>query len=529
MNPAEYLPLYGFIKTPRNSKIYIGTRKLYLDVNPELYNFMINIVKQINNGEKINIDEKWKEELKNHQEFFVGKKPIFKVFLKKVGVNKQKIFYQVNWNLLLKNLEIKSQNIIDRLKRNPNIGLGILYDELASNYMMLKGLGNLYPKELSKQKLGLRETEDFIEMEYYLEKFYYIVNNLEKRFPSDSFFDLYWRLNQYVYNLDLNGLYYTLRETLERLFPILFVKVIQKKSKLNDRALISFYFLYLNYTLKAYWKEKGSRPKSLYISKKKDLNETIKQFLDNVEKYKLLKEDYTPDFDKWELAFTDNNFSLPLITIDARSFLVLTNELGIKSTYRNGDLKRLYEVCSSSIHNNLSFPVRFFLEIKVAKHFLAWYMKEVEWVLSQLHIIEPNQTPNKVSTIQKSKISLKNLVNFYESNESKISEIIKEEVSKNSRIFEFELLKSLYIVYQPGVSKLKNGKTNFYDFKEFVFEIQQISYNLGIQFVYDILDKLGNEIKHKLNSRELDKFQSSEIGFVTTYMYFEYSQNRGTN
>jgi hypothetical protein len=90
MKPAEYLPLYGFIKTPQKSKIYIGTRKLYLDVNPEVYNFMINIVKQINNEEKINVDEKWKEELKNYQEFFVGKKPIFKVFLKKVGVNKQK-------------------------------------------------------------------------------------------------------------------------------------------------------------------------------------------------------------------------------------------------------------------------------------------------------------------------------------------------------------------------------------------------------------------------------------------------------
>ena len=154
MKPSEFLPLYGHMRTPPNSKIKVGSRRLYLDVDPSIYYFIARVVIDMNNDRMVNISTEWRKELANNKNLVIGKRAIYKVFSKKNWQNDVfQIEYTVDWNLLLRRLETKSKDIIRNLKHNPNIGMGILYDELASNFMNLKGLKNSYKvtKDTAKQ------------------------------------------------------------------------------------------------------------------------------------------------------------------------------------------------------------------------------------------------------------------------------------------------------------------------------------------------------------------------------------------
>lgn len=528
MKPPDFLPKFGHMRTPPKSKVKIGSRKLYLDADPSVYYFIAKVVKDINNGKGVNVKTEWKKELRINKNLCIGKRAVFSVFSKKPWQNdSSQIDYSVNWNLLLRSLEIKSRGIVENLKRNPNIGLGILYDELASKYVKFKSLANSYVsvKDNAKQILGIRQTSDWKELEQAITRVSELFYEIETRFPTDSFFELQGRLYRYARDLDFNGLYYTLRETLDRIFPILFILAILKKQNIGNRSSSTLlYLLYLNYTLREYWKNSGQKPKRINIDNK-NFDNVSKEFSDSVANYNLFNTNGSLNFDQWNKAIENNDFRLPLVDIDSKGFSVLSTILGINLKTKGG-LKRVYEVCSSSVHNLLSFPFIFFLEVKVAKHFIGWYEEELENVLRQLNIITTTQTEKGVHVTQEYNISLGKLVDFYRSHQIEISSIIAEQASKKE--WDFETLKSFYRVFQPGVSRLRKASINYHDFREALLEVERVSYTNGIWLAENNLKSVGNAIIEQLKKAHGSKvpsvFLPAEVGFVCTYMYFEYTE-----
>lgn len=514
------------MRTHPKSKTKIGSRKLYLDVNPEVYVFITQLIGAINSGQKTDVDSKWKQQLKSHKEFYIGRKPIYSVFCKLDRYNaRTQIQYTVNWDLLLRSLETLSKGMISDLKKNPNIGLGILYNLLARNYIKLTSIASPLHifRDISKQKLGMRQTGDWTLIRESIKRISDLIYKIEVKFPTDSFFELSDRLYRYATDLDFNGLYYTLRELLDRLFPVLFVHAVIRKERLDLKLAPTFFSLYLNYMLKELWGNKGNARRGRHIEKLTEFERISQEFVDKVKNRNLINGDGSPNFANWDKAFNDRNFSLPLISADAKGLSVLTEVLSA-GPKNNGGLKRLYEVCSSSVHNTLSLPAKFFLEVKVAKHFLNWYKSEVGNILDASKVLDTSQMQTTRSISPQYSSNLSKLVNFCDSHETTISKVIDKFVLKEK--WDFEAIKSFYRVYQPGVSRLRKGEINYLDFREAIQETMRVCYGTGVWSTETRLEDVGKSLMNEFNDKSdlelLSKFLPSETGFVCTYMYFEY-------
>ena len=94
--------------------------------------------------------------------------------------------------------------------------------------------------------------------------------------------------------------------------------------------------------------------------------------------------------------------------------------------------------------------------------------------------------------------------------------------------WDFETLKSFYRVFQPGVSRLRKASINYHDFREALLEVERVSYTNGIWLAENNLKSVGNAIIEQLKKAHGSKvpsvFLPAEVGFVCTYMYFEYTE-----
>ncbi len=527
MRASEKFPIYQLsISSPKKSMITIGSRKVYIDVSPEVYLFIAEVVKDINEGKNVNIKALWKNRCLKENSLMLGKRQIYKIYTKKSSIKNQ-INYSVNWNLLERKLEKMAEDKMRDLKDNPNIGLGILYSHLALNYSRVISVAFSDSKRNMKfLKTGMRQTNDWASLNNSLSKMARMCNSIETRFPSNSFFELSNRLEKYVYDLDFNGFYYTLRELFERLFTILFISVVLKKENINEKASGPLYSIYINYLLQLEEKNKGARIKRIHIDKKKILNTVTHSFKQSIDTYKLLNSDFSWNTTNMIKAFKNRSLQLPVVDVDAKGFKLLIDENGLDSTI-SYEMQRIYKISCSSVHKIISLPFVSLLEIKVAKYFLNWYVEEVETVLKELKIISREQIKSisNDTTIYTDKLAP--LIKFYDSNEKLISSSISNLIEQRKDI-DFKLVKSYYEIYGPSISRIRKGSVNYRDVITSLQEMYLLSYNVRITLIEGWLEEIGEFIRNTLSSKnQIDlptEFQNGEIGFICTFMFFEYSR-----
>lgn len=532
MKLSDSFPVYPYsLVTPKGSKVKIGTRKIYADIDPEVYHFIYNVVHEISKGRKINVKKEWNAKVKSNSNLLYGEKKIITIFRYKDTANGiDQIRYKINWDLLEMKLENESKNIVDEIKKNPNIGLGILYDKLSYNYYENRKSTRSSPYvSIRKIKIRMKNMRDYVELKGMKEKIREICYKIEEKYPTDSFLELSNRLNEYILNLDFNGIYYTLRELSERLFPILFVNAIVRLNKRDNIAVTSLYLIYLNYSIREFWRDKGKRPKRLHIEDRKSLEKPSIDLLNKVNSYGLINVNGSLNIAGIDTALESNDFKLPLVYISAKSFKVLLEVLGGDCSY---DFERIYDVCSSSIHNILSIPSSSILELKVAKNFMMWYSDCLEKILRKLNILTTTFAVQRPSREKPIRNHLSTLIDFLDANREVLKDSIKKSM-KDDIAITYDLVRALFVVYGIGASKLRKNYGDYKDFQEFVSYISEGYYNFGFVLIGQELEKIGKIVKRTLTDTEarivLKNYDSDEIGYVALILYFQYWERRKTN
>lgn len=531
MKLSDRFPLHPLsLVSPPQSKVKIASRKIYVDVPPELYLFVVDIVRRINEGSKVDVQKEWTSHSKSLQSrLMLGVRNIYNVSLSaNWRSGKSHILYKVNWRLLDRQLENKAKEVVRELKRNPNVGLGLLYDPLALNYVKALSVARWDNKRnLSREKTGLRDTVDWKTLKEKARVIQEVCIQLEKQFPTHSFFELSNRLNKYIYELDFKGFFLTLREILDRIFPLLLLREFISIEKVNPKLIVSYYFIYLNYLLEKGWRNRnsGQRRPSL---KNGVLPVASKNFVQSVNSFNLIRSDQSFDVANMENAFQSNSFDLPIFKTEAKSFTILINwsKISVKEKDR---LQRLYEICSSSVHNILSLPFISLLELKVVKHILDWYVEEFRKILIAFGLVNKELSNISVSDSKELSWSLKPLVNYLGSHKKLVFDVLKNIESSTDSI-DMRLLRSFFHVYRPGISRLSDGSVNYSDFFTAVQEVAETSFNIGLGLLDRDLITIGDKVKEALPSSQImERYQSSEIGFVASYVYLEYWSQRSSD
>ena len=531
MKLSERFPLHPLsLVSPPQSKVKIASRKIYVDVSPDLYLFVMDMVRKINEGSKVDVQNEWTSYSKSLQSrLMLGARSIYSVSLSTSWHSgKSHILHRVNWSLLDRQLENNAKETVRDLKRNPNVGLGLLYDALALNYIKALSVARWDSKRnLSRKKTGLRDTVDWKTLEEKVRAIREVCIELEKQFPTNSFFELSNRLYKYIYELDFKGFFLTLREILDRILPLLLLRSFISVKRVSPRLMVPYYFIYLNYLLDKGWRNRkaGQRRPSLANG---ELLKASESFAQAVNSFNLIRKDQSFDSANLEKAFQSKSFWLPVFKTEAKSFTILINESGVSVKEKNG-LQRLYEICSSSVHNILSLPFISLLELKVVKHIADWYVEEFLKILIAFGLVNKLLNNGSAGDFRELKRSLKPLVSYLESMKKPVSYAMKNMGSLTESI-DMKLLGSFFNVYRPGVSRLRDGSVNYSDFLTAIQEIAETSFNVGLRLLYRDLIVIGDWVKKALPSSQImELYQSTEIGFVASYLYLEYWSQQSSN
>ena len=192
-------------------------------------------------------------------------------------------------------------------------------------------------------------------------------------------------------------------------------------------------------------------------------------------------------------------------------------------------MKRYRGGKSSSVHNILSLPFISLLELKVVKHIADWYVEEFLKILIAFGIVNKHLNNGSAGDFRELKRSLKPLVSYLESMKKPVSDAMKNMGSLTESI-DMKLLGSFFNVYRPGVSRLRDGSVNYSDFLTAIQEIAETSFNVGLRLLYRDLIVIGDWVKKALPSSQImELYQSTEIGFVASYLHLEYWSQQSSN
>lgn len=409
-----------------------------------------------------------------------------------------------------------SYKIIELIKKNSNADLGILYNRLASDYMKIRENTISWPKvDLNQLKSEMHYLRDFDEFKRNGFEIGELCIEIEKKYPIDSFIELSNRINGYTYNLDFNGIYYTLRELSDRLFPILLVNSLVKMQKLETRFAISLYIIYLNYLITKFWNVKTQKIKKINLEKNKDLKDFSNKFFCNIKSKKLLKKDGSVNFDNLNNVLNDSSFNLPIANISSNGLKTVITGFGGSDCSKT--FKRLYEISSSSVHKVLSLPLPSVLELKVAKMFLKTYRDCLKNILKTTNIITEN-FEYKYNMDRIFCHRLTNLIDLIEKNKNTV-----ENYLKNNNYNNYTFISNLFDIYGVGISNIKNNQVNYMNFREFISHLNDINYNPQLAFIEKIFQEVGNELKNLISGFDpknvLSKFEPEEIGYISLYIF----------
>jgi N-glycosylase/DNA lyase len=501
MRLSEFFPTYPIqIVTPRGSKVRIATRKIYVDLPYEFWDFISEVFPKIN--ESKNPQETFQEELKK---FYSDKKDriTFKnVYHGKLSLGTSKwttqllLKLKVNWPVFLEYLEDKAQKLISEIEKEGS-NIREVYKEILENFFRISAivpepsLGRFNIYELEKFKKLVRQLQEEQTIQNYLsvlnqtiKDIAEITNLISIKLWSLQLKSDFYAVEQCLEDMDILSCYFYLRNALENLVKFVVYLDIAKDINVSQDLLGVFFF---------YEKVAENRKYNINELSKKYVN-VISRYLESVAKtgldemrnnYRILDEIYGKMLEK----------KLPKLAINKDTLKEFDKEYGVK-------FKNYWSACGEVLHNQSPLPFFSLLEVKAFKHFLRQYSENFISVLEKIIpslakvsgkdpellykiIIDSRQKLSKVkatkiSTLTKQRLSkdAKDVFNeliLREETKLIIKSLIEDETLRKETFFDPLTLLSLFHLFSPSPTQIEHGKFDFQDVEYLITKIQPLS------------------------------------------------------
>ena len=523
MRLSEVFPTYPIqVVTPRGSKVKIATRKIYVDLPHEFWDFILEVHSKIN--ESKNPQETFQEE---KEKFYSDKKDRItfnNVYLGKLLLHptawttKLLLKLKVNWPVFLEYLEYKAQKLISEIEKEGS-NIREVYNEIIKNFFELSPfvpkpeIARFNTYELEKFKKLVRQLQEEQTIRNYLLVLNQTVEDIAKITKLISIelwcFQLksdFYAVELCLKNMDILSCYFYLRNALENLVRfVVYLDIAKQINTLQD--LLGVFFFYE----KVYEKVAEEKKRETHINKQSNkdkyysIKELSKKYIDKITSY--LKSISEIDLDKTIKNYDIINKIYNMMTekgfrrlgINKGTLEEFDKEYGVKFT-------NYWSACSEVLHNQSPLPFFSLLEVKAFKHFLKKYSEEFISVLEKIipslakvsgkdsellrkMIIASRQRLSKVkatkmSTLIKQRLSKDAKVVFNElilREETKlITKSLIEDKTLNKEIFFDPLtLLSLFHLSSPSPTQIEHEKFNSEDIECLITKIQPLS--LGVK------------------------------------------------
>jgi hypothetical protein len=386
MRLSEFFPTYPIqIVTPRGSKVRIATRKIYVDLPYEFWDFISEVFPKIN--ESKNPQETFKEE---KEKFYSDKKDRItfnNVYLGKLSLGPSKwttkllLRLKVNWPVFIEYLEDKAQKLISEIEKE-GYNIREVYNEIIDNFtrsIPIESIKSNMPilrfntDELEKFKKLIKWLQEEQAIRNYLSTLKHTVEGIAKitKLKGIELWSLqlksdFYAVEQCLENMDILSCYFYLRNALENLVKfVVYSDIAMNINTPHDLLLVFFFYEKIA-------KNKEDKIDSLRIK----YRDEIVLYLKNVPEVYLnkTKENYDILGRVYNLM---NDKKLPKLNIKSNTLKEFDKEYGVK-------FKNYWSACSEVLHNQSPLPFFSLLEVKAFKHFLRQYSENFISVLEKI-------------------------------------------------------------------------------------------------------------------------------------------------
>lgn len=386
MRLSELFPTYPIqVVTPRGSKVKIATRKIYVDLPYEFWDFILEVLPKIN--ESKNPQETFKEE---KEKFYSDKRDritfnnvyLGKLLLHPTAWTTQLLLkLKVNWPVFLEYLEDKAQKLISEIEKKGS-NIREVYNEIIDNFtrsIPIESIKSNMPilrfntDEFEKFKKLVKWLREEQAIRNYLLTLKQAVEGIAKitKLKGIELWSLqlksdFYAVEQCLENMDILSCYFYLRNALENLVKFVVYSDIAININTPHDLLLVFFFYE---KIAKNWENKIDSLRIKY-------REEIVLYLKNVPEAYLnkTKENYDILDKVYNLM---NDKKLPKLNIKSSTVEEFDDEYRVKFT-------NYWSACSEVLHNQSPLPFFSLLEVKAFKHFLRKYSEEFISVLEKI-------------------------------------------------------------------------------------------------------------------------------------------------
>jgi len=504
MRLSELFPTYPIqVVTPRGSKVKIATRKIYVDLPYEFWDFILEVLPKIN--ESKNPQETFKEE---KEKFYSDKRDritfnnvyLGKLLLHPTAWTTQLLLkLKVNWPVFLEYLEDKAQKLISEIEKKGS-NIREVYNEIIDNFtrsIPIESIKSNMPilrfntDEFEKFKKLVKWLREEQAIRNYLLTLKQAVEGIAKitKLKGIELWSLqlksdFYAVEQCLENMDILSCYFYLRNALENLVKFVVYSDIAININTPHDLLLVFFFYE---KIAKNWENKIDSLRIKY-------REEIVLYLKNVPEAYLnkTKENYDILDKVYNLM---NDKKLPKLNIKSSTVEEFDDEYRVKFT-------NYWSACSEVLHNQSPLPFFSLLEVKAFKHFLRKYSEEFISVLEKIIpslakvsgkdpellrkiIIASRQSLSKVkatkmSTLTKQRLGkdAKDVFNeliLKEETKLIIKSLIEDKTLNKEIFFDPLTLLSLFHLFSPSPTQIEHGKFNSEDIEYLITKIQPLS------------------------------------------------------
>jgi len=504
MRLSELFPTYPIqVVTPRGSKVKIATRKIYVDLPYEFWDFILEVLPKIN--ESKNPQETFKEE---KEKFYSDKRDritfnnvyLGKLLLHPTAWTTQLLLkLKVNWPVFLEYLEDKAQKLISEIEKKGS-NIREVYNEIIDNFtrsIPIESIKSNMPilrfntDEFEKFKKLVKWLREEQAIRNYLLTLKQAVEGIAKitKLKGIELWSLqlksdFYAVEQCLENMDILSCYFYLRNALENLVKFVVYSDIAININTPHDLLLVFFFYE---KIAKNWENKIDSLRIKY-------REEIVLYLKNVPEAYLnkTKENYDILDKVYNLM---NDKKLPKLNIKSSTVEEFDDEYRVKFT-------NYWSACSEVLHNQSPLPFFSLLEVKAFKHFLRKYSEEFISVLEKIIpslakvsgkdpellrkiIIASRQSLSKVkatkmSTLTKQRLGkdAKDVFNeliLKEETKLIIKSLIEDKTLNKEIFFDPLTLLSLFLLFSPSPTQIEHGKFNSEDIEYLITKIQPLS------------------------------------------------------
>lgn len=515
MTLQDLFPEYPLgLRTPSGSQTRFGSRRLFVDLPWEAYNFMQYEMARAIESE-ISIEEvktEWHELLHQHNNRLTFRnKPLMHVWLQHEPFSSKRSFrLRVNWDLFIEYLDEKAKTLSLEIDRSGKHILTV-YNDIWSNYFyLIRDIRTIEPIYSSTDREQFRKllkrTGDYLYINKILNQLDTLVSSIENfyenKIPSIKLYTNNMKIyiqniKHFVDVINITAIYLPLRNIVEAIVKlIIYLKI--------GHSLDADLFLKIMYLYEYEISEENGK-----LTRKYSLNKFSKEC---VRKYLKINSHFSinENIDIIEVINKLKEKRLSKLGVNKNLLEEFIKEYSVEYTKIN----ELYSACSEVIHNQPSLPFFSLLEIKILKFFLIHFVQSLKLVIENALNTELQINKIFVSTSFENKYVLKRCLQIaYElevEHDSEIKEIIintLRNLKQEELDFSFEpyILASFFHLLSPSRKQLRQFSIIEEDIEDIIRKIEPYLSNVSYYYVEGTLNILKEMLLPKLNGYDIFK------------------------